>query len=786
MWALLCFLLASAAPARAQEGGPDSPPASRAHPGGVRAEGTGRSRTIPEDPGFGAGTAPAEQTEEDAEGYGATARVRGAPREHGDRAGSVVTRRQLEERLPRSAPDALRYEPGVYVQQTAHGQASPYVRGMTGQQVVHLFDGVRLNNGIYRQGPNQYFFTVDARTLHSLEVVRGSASTRYGSDALGGAILAEPRAPFVDPQNRGLDPRLRLYARRTSADDGWGGRAELEARIGPRTAVLAGAGYRDVDLLRSGGVVGHRRDATGSGEAMRGTIAPWVPRFAEEADHPGDPGAWRTQLGTGFREATFDGRLVHALGRDLRLVAAAYAYRQLDAPRTDKCPPPEAPVSECLLVDEQFRTLAYGALRGDAGAELRDLDVTLSYQKHHELRRQDRPRSFVSLDWADDVHTVGASVRGSSRRLRLGEGGRWRLSGGADAYADFVESEASQTFTDIDRDFALSRGQYLDGSRYVHGGVWVEAEAWPTKRLAVRSGGRVAFARVDAPADPESGTAAIDRGFGAAVGRAGLEWQARPWISLLLNLDRGFRAPNLDDLTSRQQTGPGFQFENAELEPERTTTVEAGVAVDLTWLRIDAWSFVTLLESGIERAVREAGDCPPMTPQCPASRNQFQLVNAGEDAVIVGAEGGATAYLPAGFTVRATASWAWGEGPNTGARPGDPSFEQERVPLSRIPPLNGTLEGRWRDLETGLYAAAALRWAFAQGRLAPADRFDARIPLGGTPGYAVVDLRAGIRRGDRLRLSLVLENLFDAAWRAHGSSVNGPGRGFLLEGMLGF
>ena len=39
------------------------------------------------------------------------------------RAASVVTRRDLEERLPRSAPDALRFEPGVYVQQTAHGQA---------------------------------------------------------------------------------------------------------------------------------------------------------------------------------------------------------------------------------------------------------------------------------------------------------------------------------------------------------------------------------------------------------------------------------------------------------------------------------------------------------------------------------------------------------------------------------------------------------------------------------------------------------------------------------------
>ncbi|HGG56490.1 MAG TPA: hypothetical protein ENK31_01705, partial [Nannocystis exedens] len=47
--------------------------------------------------------------------------------EHRGRASSVVRRRDIEERLPRSAPDALRYEPGVYVQQTAHSQGSPYV-----------------------------------------------------------------------------------------------------------------------------------------------------------------------------------------------------------------------------------------------------------------------------------------------------------------------------------------------------------------------------------------------------------------------------------------------------------------------------------------------------------------------------------------------------------------------------------------------------------------------------------------------------------------------------------
>jgi len=36
------------------------------------------------------------------------------------------------------------------VQQTAHAQASAYLRGLTGQQTVLVFDGVRLNTSTWR------------------------------------------------------------------------------------------------------------------------------------------------------------------------------------------------------------------------------------------------------------------------------------------------------------------------------------------------------------------------------------------------------------------------------------------------------------------------------------------------------------------------------------------------------------------------------------------------------------------------------------------------------------
>ena len=71
------------------------------------------------------------------------------------------------------------------------------------------------------------------------------------------------------------------------------------------------------------------------------------------------------------------------------------------------------------------------------------------------------------------------------------------------------------------------------------------------------------------------------------VGNAGVSVQAVPWLRFHANFDQGFRAPNLDDLTSRQQTGPGFQFENADLDPERSISLEGGLQVKHPWIELE-------------------------------------------------------------------------------------------------------------------------------------------------------------------------------------------------------
>ena len=101
---------------------------------------------------------------------------------------SIRSRREITERQAPDMFQALQNEVGVLIQSTAAGQASPFVRGLTGQQVLILIDGIRLNNSITRRGPNQYFNTIDPGMVDHIEVERGQGSVLWGSDAIGGVI----------------------------------------------------------------------------------------------------------------------------------------------------------------------------------------------------------------------------------------------------------------------------------------------------------------------------------------------------------------------------------------------------------------------------------------------------------------------------------------------------------------------------------------------------------------------------------------------------------------------
>ncbi|HKS16386.1 MAG TPA: Plug domain-containing protein, partial [Planctomycetota bacterium] len=136
----------------------------------------------------------------------------------------------MQERQNRTLPDALKEMPGVSVQKTSAGHGSPFIRGFTGFRNVLLIDGIRLNHAGFRDGPNQYWNTIDSFTVGSLEVLRGPSSVLYGSDAIGGTVYVHSRT--IDRFPKEWEIGGRAVGRYSSAEQSFTERLEMTA-LGP-------------------------------------------------------------------------------------------------------------------------------------------------------------------------------------------------------------------------------------------------------------------------------------------------------------------------------------------------------------------------------------------------------------------------------------------------------------------------------------------------------------------------------------------------------------------------
>lgn len=682
----------------------------------------------------------------------------------------VIDREQIERQAPQSTPDALVLSPGVFVQQTGHGQASPYIRGRTGQQVLILLDGLRLNHALFRKGPNQYLFTVDANTIDRIEVVRGSASVELGADAIAGAILAYGREPTIEPFVDTLVLRPHVMLRHRTADDEKLARLEIDAQLGEHAALLVGVGGRTVGRLEAGG------DAWADGRAptQQCTDILSVPCFEPDG---------RTQIGTGFDELTADARLRVPIP-DGEIDAAAYIYRQYDAPRTDQCPPPEQATGECLIFEEQFRTHVYAAIEhAPETAALYAWRAAAGFQRQHQRYRLTRPDRNPNdgIDTTTDnlgrdaVDGLGGTLRARTRHLRLADDLSLTVRYGADGAHEWIESAKWIRFAQPPLTLELDRGQYVEDATYTQAGLWLTPVLdWGD--LRVRGGVRTSFVRAQSPGEVESASKPFDHRYTPTVLNAGVQYGGG--VKLVANIEQGFRPPNLDDLTGRQSTGQGYQIDNPDLGPEQALTLEAGLRLELPRFGGEILAFRQTIDDAIERKRLSPADCVldggVVDRECRTNRAPLRLVNLTGTAEIIGFDGRVEVQPISGLTLRATVSWARGEGDNPGE--GAPA----RIPLSRISPLNGSALAEWVDAETGLFVGGVLRWATKQDRLSPGDVADARIPKGGTPGFAVVDLWGGIDVGDTLLLAVKLHNVGDSRYRIHGSSLYGPGRGVVV------
>lgn len=120
-------------------------------------------------------------------------------------ANTVFTRDNIDRLQPSSVTDLLSRVPGVQVARTGGRGSLPgiFIRGTKSAQSLVLVDGQRIANTTSGDSGLQY---LNVDQIERVEVLRGSRSVIYGSDAIGGVIQIFTRRNA----GQGLQPRLKL------------------------------------------------------------------------------------------------------------------------------------------------------------------------------------------------------------------------------------------------------------------------------------------------------------------------------------------------------------------------------------------------------------------------------------------------------------------------------------------------------------------------------------------------------------------------------------------------
>ena len=660
---------------------------------------------------------------------------------------TVLSGAEIDRLDPQVLAQALAYQPGAFFQQSGPGQGIVIVRGLKGSEVLHLVDGMRLNNAFFRNSPSQYLALVDPRNVAQLELLRGPNATIYGSDAMGGVLQV-------------LTPDYRF--------DG----PEWELRGG------AEAHYGSADLERSGRVelaAGNSLFSVGGGVS----VSEYGNRkLATAGQSPDGQGGW--SLAERVNDTGYESR-----GYDLKLMLRPGAHEVMLAAQSFEVPelqryfqtvsgygssPPPRQIAE-FRNHRRFYHLRYRYTGTLGFLERIEAHVARQVMTDDRLDRNQAPRDeFTFNESTLDGVTLQAETGRGSQRLRYG----------VEYYTDAVRSSAYRESPPGSGTFTYPNGTtffspFPDGSRADDFGVWLLDEWHATEALMLEGGLRYSVHETD--------IAKGDRAFGARLeqddftGNLGARYALTDALAWTANVGRGFRAPNLFDLALvGQRANNRVVVTNLDLAPESVTTYDTALKVATGGFAGEVGVFYS---DYADRIVTVNPAFAEGTPECPddgdpATDGCAQNRNIAESRYY-GVEAGVRWALAATASARATLNYTWGDQAQDGVR----------TPANRVPPLNGLVGVELRPLEC-IRIEPWLFWADRQERLDPNDRADTRIHPAGTGGYVVANLRLGWQPTPETRVQLDGTNLLDKAYREHGSGIDGPARGIGVSGEWRF
>ncbi|WP_420819641.1 TonB-dependent hemoglobin/transferrin/lactoferrin family receptor [Pandoraea terrae] len=647
---------------------------------------------------------------------------------------SVITDQDLEEQQAQNIKDALRYEPGVTVRRGPYrpasaasgggkdGNSSINIRGLEGNRILLVEDGIRMPSafsfGPLEAGRGDY---VSMDMLKRIEILRGPASSLYGSDGLTGVVnfLTKDPQDLLDVFGRPTYFSLRPYY--NSADRSFG-----------TTAQAAWGGERFQGMLTIDGNRGHELDGKGSNDT-----AGMARTTANPQNTNGD-----SVLGKLVFKATPTSTF-KLTAETVRRRTDTNVLSAVNPPTTISLIGSDRLERNRLSLDYDFDDASQ--------AYIQDVHALIYFQNATNDQYSFEQRGRAADRWRDNKYkerVVGGAVQAESN-FATGPLTH-KLVYGADAsvshttnWRDGIFPPPGESFPNKafpDTDYTLFGAFLQDEIRY--------------GALSVTPGLRYDAYRLSPKSnDPLFRGTPTSSNDSALSPRLAVMYEIAPALIPYAQYARGFRTPTPDQVNNGF-ANPIFGYKsigNPNLKPETSDTVELGLrgrlATTLGPVNYSAAVFAGRYRNFISQQVI-GGTGRPANPLI------FQFVNFSR-ANIHGFEGRAAWNLLGGITLRTAFALADGTTTDTG-KPGQP--------LNTINPFSAVVGVRYEP-NTTWFAQADMLFQAAKSQNDVTDTCSSgntrNVKCWAAPSSVVLDLTGGYHINKYATLYAGVYNVFD-------------------------
>ena len=681
-----------------------------------------------------------------------------------------INSKQIEFVNPSTSADLLQNIGNIFIQKSQLGGGSPMIRGHSTNRLVLTIDGVRLNNAIYRGGNIHNVISISPLTIENTEVILGSASVLYGSDAIGGVMnFYTKKAKLSFDSNPYIE--LNINSRYSSASSEKMYHLDLNYGL-KKIAFLSSFSKSDFGDLKMG--------INGPSDYLR-------PNYVTQNSNGEDilmiNSNSRVQRNTGYDQTNFLQKVIYEPNENLSIDLGIHFSETGNIPRYDR-----------LIRDNQNQGLYYAewyygpqkwllinsqmSLKPKETKFYDELKLGLSFQKFSESRNS---RRFDD----SDLHSREENLNIFSVNLdfynKISENSNFTY--GLEIIENKLGSSAKSININDSSESPIST-RYPDNSSLNSLGVYMNYKNKIIEDVFFQTG--VRYSSTELKADLSQNNIYYDFVYetttlrnASFVGGIGLSWVRNTYNNWKFNINTAFRSPNIDDLAKVFDSGPGNVIvPNPNLKAERSFGIEfGGYFRTKNNIELDFSSYATYLynsfirddftlSNGLSEIIYDG------------ELSQIQALQNSSKSFIYGIEIGINTQLSKNFSIKSQHNLIAG-------------YELNEVPIAmpvrHIPPNYGNLHLIFNKGNISIDSYIIYNSKISFNNLAESERIKSymyALDKNGnpySPSWMTFNIRSKYSFSEMLNINFTIENITNRLYRPYSSGISAPGLNFIFS-----